>query len=424
MSDNEQTPANTTAGATTGTDIMQIVEHRPEIVLLQPESAELLFQHIEAEVEAFEPDMTTAKGRDACRALAAKVTKTKTTVDKSRLSLTEEARAKIKIINESGTKIKERLEALADRARAPLTAWEEAEEARLATCKAALERLRQAAIVPLDATAGGLRARIAEVQAEPMDEDRWQQMSELAETAKATALEALTAALAIVEQKEKDAAELVRLREEAAAREAQIEQERLAREEAKRADQEAQERAQREAREAEEAEARAAQDEAAREAERERQEQEAAANAEQQRLAAEQAATAAAERAREEEAARAAEQAAERERAHEAELAAERERAATAEREAQAERARRETEDRQRAEQEAAAAAERARLEKDRARRTRVMSEAKLAVMSCGVDEETARKVILAIMAGEVPRVILDFAAEPVATTKKDGELL
>ena len=123
-----------------------------------------------------------------------------------------------------------------------------------------------------------------------------------------------------------------------------------------------------------------------------------------------------AEAARTEERQQAEAAAAERERAHEAELAAERERAAEAQRQAD-EAAERE---RERIASEQTAAAERARLEKDRARRTAVMSEAKLAIMSCGVDEETARKVVLAIMAGEVPRTFLDFAAEPVATTKKE----
>lgn len=385
----------------TGTDIMQVIEHNPALVLLQPESAELLFAHIEAEVEAFEPDMTTTKGRDACRALAAKVTKTKTTVDAARLKLTEDARAKIKIINESGGTIKERLVALADRARAPLTAWETAEEARLEACKATLERFRQAAIVPLDATADGLRARINAVAAESMDEDHWQGMIELASKARATALEALTSALAIVEQKEKDAAELVRLREEAAAREAQIEQERLAREERERQETEARERAESEAREAEEAKAREAQDEADREAAQARQEQEAADRAEQQRIASEQAATAAAERAREEEAARAAEQAAETQRAHAAELEAERARAVAAE-EREAERIA--------AEQ--AAAAERAKLEANQARRRKVKTEAKEAFMRCGASEDTAQKIVLAILANEVPRVALDFSAK------------
>lgn len=450
--------AGTMAGATTGTNIVVEVEHRPEIVLLDKGKAELLFAHIQAEVEAFEPDMTTARGRDACRALAAKVTKTKTTVDKSRLALTEDARQKIKTINEAGSTIKERLEALADRARAPLTAWEEAEDARLAACKALLDMLRTAAVVPMGATSASLRLRIAEVQSVSLDEPTWQGLLDQATETQGTALTALRAALERVEQEEKDRAELAALRaaEDARLAAQAAETERLADEQRKK-------------------EAQAAYTEAIiqhitdcgngmiggqpypygiliRELEekvppeieklgdrKDEVERHRAATLEKVNAAMEKQAAAAEERDRELQvsaAARAREEertlqreqaeaaAAEQSRAHEAELAAVAARAEEAERQAQAEREQREAQDRQRAEQEAAAAAERARLEKDRARRTRVMSEAKLAVMSCGVDEETARKVILAIMAGEVPRVILDFAAEPVATTKKDGELL
>ena len=121
---NPDAPPPGGSASNTETNIVLQVEHRPEIVLLDEKKAELLFAHIEAEVEGFEHDMTTAKGRDATRALAAKVTKAKTTVDAARLKLTEDARAKIKTINESGATIKERLIGLAEKARAPLTAWE------------------------------------------------------------------------------------------------------------------------------------------------------------------------------------------------------------------------------------------------------------------------------------------------------------
>lgn len=407
MADQIPNPNNPGSATQTEQSIMIVIEHRPEIVLLDDGKRDALFAFIEAEVEAFEPDVTTAKGRDAIKALAFKITRTKTAVESARLRLTEEWREKIKAVNAGGTPIKEKLEALAKSARAPLTAWEEAEEKREAECKAALERLRQAAIVPIDATADSLRARITEVEAEPMAEDHWLGMLTLAETAKATALEALTAALALVEQKERDAAELTRLREEAAERE-RLDAERREREEWERSEQERQAREAKEAQELEERRARQA-EEAEEAAERE---------AERTRLATEQAATAAAETARQEEAQRAEQQAAEQQRAHEAELRAANERAAEIERQAEQQRLAREVEDQRRADAEKAAADERARLEADQARRRQVKADAKDAIISCGADEETAKKIVLAILAGEIPRVILDFSAEPPGVKK------
>lgn len=376
--------------------IAVIVEHRPEIVLLDEKKRDALFAHIEAEVEAFVPDMTTAKGRDECRSLAAKVTRTKTAINDARLKLTEEARAKIKAINEEGATITERLKSLSDRARAPLTAWETAEEARQAECKAALDRIRGAASVPLGTTSDGIKARIAEIEAEPMGEGKWQAMLTLATEARDTTLAALRAALEHVVASEEREAELARLREAEAARLA---------EEAKR---EALEREERENREREEREA---EEERQRQ---EREEQERADAAERERVAAETAAREAEERAREEERQRAEAERLEQERKHEAALLAERQRADQAEREAEEERRRREAEDAERERLDAEVAAERARLEADQERRTQAKTEAKKALMTIdGVTEEMAKAIVLLIIAGEVPRVFLDFAAVP-----------
>lgn len=394
--------SDTIESTATSTDIMVLVEHNPVIVLVDAKKKQALFDHIEQEVADFKADVSTTKGREECRSFAAKIVRTKTTVDKSRLALTEEAREKIKSVNAEGAIIEERLKTLAATARAPLTEWEAAEDKRVAECKAALERLRLAAVVPMGITSDSLRARIAEVEAEPMDEDRWLSMLELATPARDTALEALKAALALVEQKERDEAELAALRAEAEANAAREEREREDRERAEQEAQEVQERKARDLREQEE-----------REAEEARQEAAAAEEQERLRTASEQAATAAAETARAEETARAAEQAAEQQRAHDEELAAAQARAAEAERTAQAEREAREAEDREKARQEQAEKEAREQLERDQARRTLVKREAKEALMTTGMSEDHAKAAVLLIIAGEVPRTLIDFAAEP-----------
>lgn len=416
-----ETNTNASEPQEPGTDIIALVEHDPSLVLLDKPSREKLYEHIEKEVEEFVPDLTTAKGRDEIKAFAFKITRTKTAVENARLAMTENAREQIKAVNAEGSIIKERLEGLAKTARAPLTEWEEAEDKRQAECKAALERMRQAAIVPLNATADGLRARIVEVEAEPMHEDHWLGMKELALKARDTALEALNAALAIVEQKEKDAAELVRLREEAAAREAQAEREREEREAAA-AEQARAEQAKKA--EAEERRVAAAAEEA----------RLAEVRKEESRVAAESAAQAAAEAATREAAQQAAEQADARQRAHEAELAAANEAAAERERviaeeaaEARRQHAAAEERERQRVAAEQATEGERARLAADQDRRTEAKRAAKEALMTCGADEETAKKIVIAIIAQEIPRVVLDFSMEPVvrkAEPIKEGAML
>ncbi|MGY2734921.1 hypothetical protein [Sphingomonas sp. UYP23] len=83
---------------------------------------------------------------------------------------------------------------------------------------------------------------------------------------------------------------------------------------------------------------------------------------------------------------------------------------------AQAERDRVAEQERQREAREAAdrAAAKRladeqAAREANKAHRARVKTAAKQAIMTCGADEETAQKIVLAIIAGEVPAVALAF---------------
>ena len=47
--------------------------------------------------------------------------------------------------------------------------------------------------------------------------------------------------------------------------------------------------------------------------------------------------------------------------------------------------------------------------DEDQAHRTSIKTKVKLAIMSCGADEETARKIIMAILADEIPNVELKF---------------
>jgi len=50
-----------------------------------------------------------------------------------------------------------------------------------------------------------------------------------------------------------------------------------------------------------------------------------------------------------------------------------------------------------------------AKREADQAHRTAVKTKAKEAIISCGADEETAKKIVMAIIAGEIPAVRMEF---------------
>lgn len=412
--------------APAGTNLVVVADDTPPemqarraaaIVLLQPERFDQFYERMKAETAAHVPDVSTAKGRDELRALAFRVTKTKTTLDKAALELTADWRARTKAVNEARAPIVERLTALADEVRKPLTDWEDAERARIAHNSAALAELRNAATIADDDTSGTVEARGREIYARAFLPPQWSEDEAAeAEGIKQATVQALVKARDVLRKKEEDAAELARLR---AAESERLEKERLEREAREAAEREAAEARQREEqaqREREAAEQRA-RDEAAR-VEREREEAAAAARREAEEQAQ------AREREREEEHRRALEaERAERERvereAREEREQREREAAELAE---QAQRREREREAAEQAERDRLAAeqaerdriaaeqaeAERAR-QADRAHRSNVQREVKEALMTCGLDEEQARKVVLAIVANNVPHCTVSF---------------
>lgn len=351
------------------TDIATIVAATPAIVLVDRDKRVSLYAHIEREIEAFVPDLTTVKGRYAIKSLAFKVTRTKTAIDAAGKLLNEEARAKINLIDEARRDARNTLDILAERARKPLTEWETVETARVAECRAIIDEMRAAKVIHEYDSAATVRDRGSSVFLTALGPDRFGDMLGEAEAAKADAVNTLKRALARLTQEEADRAELARLRAE------REESDRLAAEKA-----------------------------AAEEAERQR--AEAEKRAEEDRTAREKAEAERVQRERDEAAQAARDEA---ERQHAVELAAERQRADEAEMARQAEADRVALEQAARDAEAKRLADEQAARDKDKAHRSAVMKAAKEAIMTCGVDEDAAKKVVLLIRSGEVPNVSLRF---------------
>lgn len=361
------------------TDIVAAVAKKPGIVLLDRAKFSAWYDKLKADAPT-DVDISTAKGRDILRSYAADIRREKAAIDKERLRLTADWRDMVKQANDAGNEIRDQLDALAEEVRRPLTEWEEAEKAREAEVERIIGLFRSARFVAMGEAADTIRERGTAVHETPIDPAVFQDRADEAEREKKDTVEHLFAALKAAEKAEADRAELERLQQEAAARE----------------------EAERQKREADEAEARRV------EAERVAEEQRAAAEkAEQERVA--DAAREAEERARRE-----AEEAAEAERQrvqreHDEALAAERRRAEEAERQAQVERDRAAAEEAERARVAQAEADAKAKREADQAHRTAVKTKAKEALMTCGADEETAKKIVVAIIAGEIPAVRMEF---------------
>lgn len=350
-------------------DIVATVEANPVSVLTDETLYSTFYNHVKAEVEAFEPNLATASSRKEIASLAYKVTRTKTAIDNAGKKLNEDARAKINAVDAQRRKVREDFDALAELARKPLTDWEKQEEARVEYCKSFIRAIEDCGNGLIGGESYPFPILLRELEEKIVITSDLGEFEEQARVAHRIALDKVKTAFEAHMKAEADRIELEKLRAEKEERD-RLEAERL---EAERLAKEAAERER---------------------AEKERVEREAAE-----------------QKAREERAAQLAREKAEREAREAVERAEREKREAIAKAEAEA-RAVREAAEREQREREAEAkrlADEQAAREADKAHRSSVMKAAKEAIMTCGADEETARKIVLTIVAGEIPHVTLRF---------------
>jgi len=347
-------------------------------------------------VAAHKGDVSTGKGRSDIRSLAAEIRSSKANLVRLGKSLTEGWRDQTKAVNAECKVIEERLDDLAERVRAPLTAFENMEKERVADHERALAAIPDTSVDHASATAEELSNRLDYLRDYPTRD--WQEFAQRAADAIAAEIarteKSLTARVASDEEAVRQEAmriELERLRA------AEVEREKLAAEERRIAreeqlQREAAERARIEAEAEAQKALQAERDRAAREL------REAAEAAKAERDAAERRdreaseALAAAERRRQEDAAK-----------------AERDRIA-AEQKAQAERDAAVADERQRAIAQAKAERdEAARREANVAHRRKINRDAMAPLLLIGLTEEQAQAVIVAIAKGEVPHVRIEY---------------
>lgn len=341
---------------------------------------------VKGEVLGEVPDLKTRKGRERIASLAAKVSKSKTAVEKPGRDYLRRLKEMPKVVEAELREFVTTMDALRDETRRPLTEWEQAEAARVARHEQGIAAIKAEGAELGLLTAEDLLARIGRVEGVALD-DAWEEFTAEAGQVKDQVLAVLREALAARQKYDAEQAELARLRREA---EERAEQDRI------RAAQEAAVEAERQ-----------------RVAQQQQAEREAAARREQELL--DQAA--AQEREAENQRLQLKLQAEQAERARiqaeadrvAAEQRMEQERQAAARRQEEAaEQARKD--ERRRAD---AAAAEILRQqearERDQAHKAKVMGEAKTALMSLNITEELARAIVLKIARREVPNVTINF---------------
>lgn len=347
---------------TTNTELTTEVTDLPQLpVAYSAESLEDLFNKVKSEVEAHVPDLETVEGRKHIKSLAAKISSSKTAIDKPMRDYLREIKALPKVVEKNARESVERFDALRDATLKPLNDAQSSQDAIIARMGEVVSYCGQA-----DAQSDTVRSMLEEVNAVDI-ESFWHELKKKAAAEVDGAKQIATVALARIEAAEQQAAELERLRKEA---EINVQKERdrlIAEAAAQKAREEEQQRAEQrildERNKAEQsrlAQLKAEQD---------------AANAEAQHIAADAKAKADAELAEK--------QAKERER-----IAAEQAAKYAAEQTALEAQRKQEDEDRRAA---------------DKAHRTKINREALVDLIAkAGIDEEEAKRVITAIAKGEV----------------------
>ena len=222
-----------------------------ELVVIPKESALEVFRasngidpylaKIRAEIDAFVPDVSTRKGREAIASIAHKVARSKTALDNVGKELVAELKEIPKTIDAERKRMRDTLDAWRDEVRAPLNEWEAAEAARVAKHETFIEMLKQTGEQVGGFSAQTLRDTIAGLELAEIGAAQEEFEAE-AHRVRAASLAALREALAKQEAYEAEQAELARLRAEAAAREQKEREERIAREATERAQREAEQR--------------------------------------------------------------------------------------------------------------------------------------------------------------------------------------
>lgn len=355
------------------------------------------FDAVKAEVTTEVPDLKTAKGRARIASLAATVSKSKTAVEKPGRDYLKRLKEMPKVVEAELREFVNKMDDLRDTTRQPLTDWENAEQARKDRHVDNIQAIKDLEVFGATPTAAALAQTIAQLEAIELGES-WEEFLPEAAQAKDRTLSLLRAMHADRTKHEAELAEIENFNAEKLVREQQERDAAIAQAAAEKARREADERA-----EAERA--------AAARREQELLDQAAAA----QRAAAQAAldAEAAAERQRlqlqlqaeqaERQAAQAkADKLAAEQRAEQDRLNAIRRQEEAVEQARLAEKARAD-----------AAADEILRQQQERqadvAHKSKILGEAKKALIDMNISEELAKAIILKIARGEVPNVSIQF---------------
>ena len=218
-------------------------------VFTDKEKADAILAKIKKIVAEFKGDVSTAKGRAEIASMAYKIARSKTYVEAERKKLADYHKELPKKIDATGKHFRDEFEKLQDEVRKPLTEWEEEEKARVQGIKDRIAHIKTP--IPEDSSSEGIAHAIETIETEFEIDDTFDEFKAEAQAAKNATLAKLYQMRGAALKREAEAAELARLREEAAKRAQEDRDRKIAEAAAEKAKRDAEEAAARERADAE-----------------------------------------------------------------------------------------------------------------------------------------------------------------------------
>lgn len=189
--------------------------------LFAPGGLDEILSGIEGMARSITPDIGTAKGRREIASVAARVASSKTYLDGLGKDFVSGLKAQTKAVDAVRKDARDRLDALKEEVRRPLNAWEEAERDRKQAHEANINQMMDCLRMSADDSREDIDAAIQLLDSIPSDAEHWEEYAEQALSARSEAAGHLNRVFNARKQRDAEAEELLRLREEAARREAQ-----------------------------------------------------------------------------------------------------------------------------------------------------------------------------------------------------------
>lgn len=110
-------------------ELVEIKDSDVKEIFYSENGLQVFVDNIESIVKSHKYDLKTTKGKDAIKTLAASVSRSKTYLDGKGKELVSGVKSKLKIVDANRKSMRDQLDVLRDKAREPLTAYEEEQKA-------------------------------------------------------------------------------------------------------------------------------------------------------------------------------------------------------------------------------------------------------------------------------------------------------